>query len=194
MELLDRLPLRDRRSVVVVIVLGAISLLAASLLVWQTWVDEDEGPAAQEPAELVRVVAQRGGFAVAVPSKLTGTSLEKGRVVRFAAPNRRVVVTVGPSGRAGLEAGHLREVAGIRGAYPVVRVDRHLATTWAGHAALRSVGSVRRDRGDSLVFSVTTMAQGKRTWSAVMFADARVKPGALAKWYQPVLDGFGVLP
>ncbi len=203
MELLDRLPGNDRRGVVVVIVLGIAALLAASLLVWQTRDDDDVAEKKRQPSapasapetapETVLVVAKRGGFEVDAPAGLYGTSLQKGRAVRFSTPNRRLVITVGPSGRSGLKAGHGAEVAGVRAAYPAVKVDRQLRTTWGGRAALRSVGSLRREGGDTLVFSVTTTARGKQTWSAVMFADQRMRPAALARWYQPVLDGFRLL-
>lgn len=194
MGLLDRLPGNDRRGVVV-IALGLATLLAAGLLVWQTRADDDDVAEKERQApETVRVVAKRGGFEVDAPAGLHGTSLQKGRAVRFSTPNRRLVITVGPSGRSGLKAGHRAEVAGVRAAYPAVKVDRQLRTTWGGRAALRSVGSLRRQGGDTLVFSVTTTARGKQTWSAVMFADRRMRPVALERWYQPVLDGFRLLP
>lgn len=196
MGLLDRLPGEGSRGVLVALVTGVVALLASGLLAWHTWGGEDTDaptagatrPSAAAPS-LVPVISRQGGFVLTVPAGLEGEQVGD-RSVRLRPTRGDLVVTVGPGVRGSLPRAHAAAVDGIRGAYPEVRVERQVDTRMGGGPALRSVGTVRHESGQQLVFSVTTTARGQRTWSAVMFAQRDLKPRRLKRWYQPVLDGF----
>ncbi|KAA1429173.1 hypothetical protein [Nocardioides antri] len=182
--------LKGRRGVVVLIVTGVIAAVAAAAIV--AWSDDTEDAAPNRPRDkLVEVVSRAGDFAVSAPDVLVGDQV--GRGVKLTSQNDDLVITVAPSSEAGLRAGHAATLDVIRGTYPEMRVDREVGTTMGGLEARRSVGVVRRARGDQVLFSVTTAAQGRRTWSVVLFAARDIDPARLERFYQPVLDGFRVL-
>ncbi|MBD8868294.1 hypothetical protein [Nocardioides donggukensis] len=198
MGLLDRLPGEGVRGVRVAVATGVVAALVSGLLAWLTWGlpwdgDPDPAPAAGTSVDdgLVRVVSRGGGFALAVPERLTGAKVGKG--IRVARADRSMVITVAPGPRRGLRTAHDAAVSDVEAGYPAVRVERGAEATMGGRDALRSVGSLRRADGQQLVFSVTTTARGRRTWSAVMFADRDVTAKQLRRSYQPVLDGFSVV-
>lgn len=183
--------LKGRRGVVVLIVTGVIAAVAAASIV--AWGDDTEGDAApNRPRDtLVEVVSRAGNFAVSAPDVLVGDQV--GRGVKLTSRNDDLVITVAPSSEAGLRAGHAATLEVIRGTYPEMRVDREVDTTMGRLEARRSVGVVRRARGDQVIFSVTTAAQGRRTWAVVIFAAPDIDPARLKRFYQPVLNGFRVL-
>ena len=82
-------------------------------------------------------------------------------------------------------------LAAIRDTYGQVRVADSVSTRLGGLPAQRAVGTLVRKDGGPLVFSVTTGAQGRRTWSVIRSALTRATTADdLDRWYQPVLDGF----
>jgi|GEM_PF-5610310 len=194
MGLLDA-RLRGRRGVVALIATGVIAALVGTVLAISFWGDEPDDEAAPprtRPGDtLVEVVSRAGGFAVAAPDVLVGDKVARG--VKLTTRRGDVVITVAPSGDAGLGAGHRSTLQVIRRTYPEMRVDRLVRTTMGGLEARRSVGVVRRLRGDQVIFSVTTAAKGRRTWSVTMFASRKIGQARLERFYQPVLDGFRVL-
>jgi len=195
MGLLDRLPGQGRRGVVVAIATGVAALLVASWLAWSTWGGEDgASPSVQgeDPSQtVVRVVSKKGGFSVDAPGDLTGKQI--GPNVRLTSTDRSMVITVGPGPRGSAKQARKAAVSEIRAGYAKVKVERTVDTTLAGGPATRSVGVLRHKSGQQLIFSVTSTARGKRTWSVVMFADRDINAGQLARWYEPVLEGFAIL-
>lgn len=194
MGLLDRLPGEGRRGVVVAVATGVAALLVASVLAWVTWGAVDGAASSVRAADpeavpqTVRVVSRKGGFWVDAPAQLTGKRI--GRNVRLTTPDTSLVITVGPGPRGSLATAQKRAIADIRRSYDEVRVERRIETTMAGGPAVRSVGVLRHESGTQLVFSVTSTARGKRTWSVVMFAERDIEPDQLARYYDPVLEGF----
>jgi hypothetical protein len=195
MGLLDRLPGQGRRGVVVALATGVVALLLASGLAWLTWGgDDDASPSVRgtdDAPRLVRVVSRKGGFSVDAPAELTGKRI--GRNVRLTSTDKSMVVTIGPGPRGSLKQAQQRAVSDIRRSYAETRVERRVDTTLAGRPARRTIGVVRHKSGQQLLFSVTSTARGKRTWSVVMFADRSIDPDRLEQWYDPVLDGFAIL-
>ena len=194
MGLLDRsLPGEGRRGVTVAAAVGVVALLAAGLLAWLTLGGGDEDSAAAPPAgnEPVTVVSRAGGFSVRVPGDLTGT--RNGRGIQVATPDKTLLINVGPGPRRSLPDAQASALRAVKQAYRQVRVERGTATRLGGLPARRSVGTLARDDGGQLVFSVTTAAKGDRTWTVVMFATRDVTTDQLDEWYQPVLDGFRAL-
>ncbi|WP_435768405.1 hypothetical protein [Nocardioides sp. SYSU DS0651] len=122
------------------------------------------------------------------PPQLVGEKVDRG--VKLSTRAGDIVITVGPTGNKGLRAGHASALEAIRSTFPRVRVERRLRTELGALPARRSVGVVRRARGDQVIFSVTTGVRGRRTWSVVMFAARDVRPARLERFYQPILDGF----
>lgn len=194
MGLLDRRP-KGRPGVVLLIALGVVAVLIGTTVAILAWGDEEPEGEARPPAgtadALVRVISRAGGFAVDAPGALVGDSAGRGLKLRTGTGD--LVITAAPSGTDGLDAGHASALDAIRGTYPEVRVDGEIRTTLGGLPARRSVGVIQRVRGDELIFSVTTGASARRTWSVVMFAASDIKPARLERFYQPVLDGFRVL-
>ena len=191
MGLLDRsLPGEGRRGVTVAVAVGVVALLAAGLVAWLTLGGGDEDSAATPPAgnETVTVASKAGGFSLRVPGDLTGT--RNGRSIQVATPDKTLLVNVGPGPRRPLAAAQDSALRAVKQAYRKVRVERGTATRMGGLPARRTVGTLARDDGGQLVFSVTTAAKGGRTWSVVMFATRDVTEDQLERWYQPVLDGF----
>ena len=194
MGLLDRsLPGEGRRGVTVAAAVGVVALLAAGLLAWLTVGGGDEDSAANPPAgnEPVTVMSRSGGFSVRVPGDLTGA--RNGRSIQVATPDKTLLINVGPGPRRSLGDAQASALRAVKQAYRQVRVERGTATRLGGLPARRSVGTLARDDGGQLVFSVTTAAKGGRTWSVVMFATRDVTADQLDRWYQPVLDGFRAL-
>jgi hypothetical protein len=194
MGLLDRsLPGEGRRGVTVAAAVGVVALLAAGLLAWLTLGGGDGNSAATPPAadEPVTVVSRAGGFSLSVPGDLTGT--RNGRSIQVATTDKTLLMNVGPGPSRPLAEAQASALRAVKQAYRKVRVERGTATTMGGLPARRSVGTLARDDGGQLVFSVTTAAQGGRTWSVVMFATRDVTARQLDRWYQPVLDGFRAL-
>jgi hypothetical protein len=192
MGLLDRLPGEGRRGVTVAVATGVVALMAAGLLAWLTW-GRDGDPSAAVPPPVsapaaVTVVSRGGGFSLTVPGDLTGTRL--GRNVRVATADQTLLVTVGPGPRTSVARAQRSALAAIRDTYGKVRVADSVSTRLGGLPARRAVGTLVRKDGGPLVFSVTTGAQGRRTWSVIMFATRDVTAEDLDRWYQPVLDGF----
>lgn len=186
--------LKGRRGVVVLIVTGVIAALAAAaILAWGGETEDDAAPdrKARKGDTLVEVVSRVGGFAVAAPDVLVGDRAARG--VKLTSQSGDLVITVAPSSETGLRASHASTLENIRRTYAEMRIDREVRTTMGGLEARRSVGVVRRIRGDQVIFSVTTAAEGRRTWSVVMFAARDIDPARLERFYQPVLDGFRVL-
>jgi hypothetical protein len=194
MGLLDRLPGQGRRGVVVAVATGVAALLVASALAWVTW-GKDDAPSSVRAADptsgLVRVTSRRGGFRVDVPAQLRGKQL--GRAVRLTTPDSSLVITVGPGPRGSLANAQKKALADIRRSYAQVEVERRIDTSIAGRPAERAVGVLRHRSGTQLIFSVTSTARGKRTWSVVMFAERDIEADQLARFYDPVLDGFAIL-
>lgn len=191
MGLLDRWP-KGRPGVVLLIATGVIAALLGTAVALLTWSDGSDD-AAQRPTRdaLVRVVSRAGGFSVDAPGSLVGDRVGHGVKLKTAAGD--LVITAAPSGTGGLVAGHAWALEAIRRTYPKMRVDGEVRTKLGRLPARRSVGVVRRARGDQLIFSVTTGAHGRRTWSVVMFAARDIEAEQLERFYQPVLDGFRVL-
>lgn len=197
MRLLDRF--EGRRGVVQLIVIGVIAAAvgtAVAIFAWGGQSDDDDQRAAAErttgPGDtLVEVVSRPGGFSVQAPDALVGD--EAGQGVKLTTQRGDVVITVAPTGASGLGPGHQSTLDAIRSTYAEMRVDQEVRTVMGGLDARRSVGTVRRDRGDQIIFSVTTAANDSRSWSVVMFAATDVDPARLERFYQPVLDGFRVL-
>ena len=100
------------------------------------------------------------------------------------------MITVGATGRKGLAAGHATTLEAICATFPKMRVEKPVAAELGSLEGRRSIGVVRRARGDDVVFSVTTGVLQRRTWSVVMFASRDISPERIEKFYQPVLDGF----
>jgi hypothetical protein len=196
MGLLDRLPGEGRRGVLVAAATGVAALLVASVLAWLTWGGDDASPSAGTvdsagPSDPVRVVSRKGGFSVDAPAELTGAKV--GPHVRLTTTDKSMVITVGPGPRGSRAAAQKRALSDIRRSYDKVKVERRIATTLGGGPAVRSVGVLRHESGTQLIFSVTSTARGKRTWSVVMFAERDIKPEQLARFYDPVLEGFAIL-
>jgi len=183
-------PGESRRGVAVAA--GVAALLAAGLLAWLT-LGGDKDSAATRPAEdaPVTVVSRAGGFSLTVPGDLTGS--RNGRSIQVATADKSLLVNVGPGPRRSLADAQASALRAVGQAYRQVRVDRGTRTTLGGLPARRSVGSLARDDGGRLVFSVTTAARDGRTWTMVMFATREVTAEQLDRWYQPVLDGFRAL-
>jgi len=192
MGLLDRwLPGEGRRGVTVAVAVGVVALLAAGLLAWLTLGDDDPAGTPPAAAAPVTVVSRAGGFSLAVPGDLTGTRIE--RNVQVATPDKSLLITVGPGPRTSLGSAQRSALDAVRSTYRQVKVERGVTTTLGGLPARRSVGTLARDDGGRLVFSVTTGARDGRTWTVVMFATREVTAEQLDRWYQPVLDGFRAL-
>lgn len=195
MRLLDRWP-RGRQGVLLALAVGVVAALlgsAAAVYTWGDQAEEDARPAtvntpARSGDTLVPVVSRAGGFSVTAPDQLVGDQLERG--VKLSTKSGDIVITVGATGRTGLRAGHASALDAIRSTFPKVRVEKAVRTELGGLPARRSIGVVRRARGDDVIFSVTTGVSGRRTWSVVMFAARDISPARLERFYQPVLDGF----
>ena len=192
MGLLDRwLPGQGRRGVTVAVAVGVVALLAAGLA-WLTLGDDDAGgttpPAVAAP---VTVVSEKGGFSLTVPGDLTGA--RNGRSIQVSTVDKTLLINVGPGPRRTLVEAQASALRAVKQAYRQVRVERGVNTTLGGLPARRAVGSLARDDGGQLVFSVTTGARKGRTWTVVMFATREVTAEQLDRWYQPVLDGFRAL-
>ena len=175
------------------ITVAVVALLTAGLLAWFTLAGRDEGSAASPAAQAgpSSVVSRAGGFSLRVPSDLTGS--RNGRGVQLTTPDKTLLINVAPGPRRPLAAAQASALRAVKQAYRQVRVERGTATRMGGLPARRSVGTLARDDGGQLVFSVTTAAKGGRTWSVVMFATRDVTAPQLDEWYQPVLDGFRAL-
>jgi len=184
-------PSLPRRAATIAV--AVVALLAAGLLAWLTLGGGDQESAATPPAgrEPVTAVSRAGGFSVRVPGDLTGA--RNGRSIQLATPDKTLLINVGPGPRRSLADAQASALRAVRQAYQQVRIDRGTTTTMGGLPARRSVGTLARDDGGQLVFSVTTAAKGGRTWSVVMFATRDVTADQLDRWYQPVLDGFRAL-
>ena len=193
MRLLDRWP-RGREGVTLALAVGVIAALLGSAAAVYTFSDKKEGADAATATRsrsgepLIPVVSRAGGFALQVPADLVGTKLKRG--VKLSTQSGDVVLTVGSTGRQGLRAGHATALDAIRRTFPKMRVEKNLRTRLGQLPARRSVGVVRRARGDGVVYSVTTGVSGQRTWSVVMFAARDIDPDRLERYYQPVLDSF----
>lgn len=193
MRLLDRWP-RGRDGVFLGVAVGVVAALLASAAAVYSLSDrtDDTTRATAAPSRperpLTPVVSRAGGFAVRVPSDLVGTKVPRG--TRLSTRSKDIVTTIGATGRQGLRAGHVTALESLHRTFPRMRVEKTVRTTLGGLPARRSVGVVRRARGDSVIFSVTTGARGRRTWSVVMFAARDVTPDRLRRYYQPVLDTF----
>lgn len=196
MRLLDRWP-KGREGFVLALAAGVIAALLGSAAAIYTWGesggDESSIPTAENTATrsgdaLVPVVSRAGGFSVTAPEELVGDELARG--VKLSTQSGDIVITVGSTGRQGLAAGHRTALDAIRSTFPKMKVEKAVPTTLGSLEARRSIGVVRRARGDDVVFSVTTGVLQRRTWSVVMFASRDISPERIEKFYQPVLDGF----
>ena len=175
------------------ITVAVVALLTAGLLAWVALAGGDGDSAATPAAQdgPLSVVSRAGGFSLRVPTDLTGT--RNGRGVQLATPDKTLLINVAPGPRRSLPDAQASALRAVKQAYRQVRVDLGTSTRMGGLPARRSVGTLARDDGGQLVFSVTTAATGGRTWSVVMFATRDVTADQLDEWYQPVLDGFRVL-
>lgn len=187
-----------RRGLVRLIAVGVIAAVVGTTVAIIAWGgrSEDRSDAARDVDvtsgdALVAVVSRPGGFVVEAPEVLVGDRV--GRGVKLTTRPGDLVITVAPSGSDGLAAAHESTLGAIQSTYSDVRVDGRVRTTMGGLRARRSVGAIARESGDELIFSVTTAARGRRTWSVAMFAARGIKPARLERFYQPVLDGFRVL-
>lgn len=198
MRLLDRWP-KGREGFALALAAGVIAALlgaAAAVYTWGESGGDDESsatPTAETTATrsgdaLIPVVSRAGGFSVTAPEALVGDKLAKG--VKLSTQSGDIVITVGSTGRDGLAAGHTTTLEAIRANFPKVRVEKAVPTKLGSLEGRRSIGVVRRARGDDVVFSVTTGVLQRRTWSVVMFASRDISPERIEKFYQPVLDGF----
>ena len=182
MGLLDRsLPGEGRRGVTVAAAVGVVALLAAGLLAWLTLGGGDEDSAATPPAgnDPVTVVSRAGGFSVRVPGDLTGT--RNGRGIQVATPDKTLLINVGPGPRRSLPDAQASALRAVKQAYRQVRVERGTATRLGGLPARRSVGTLARDDGGQLVFSVTTAAKGGRTWTCLLYTSPSPRDGLLSR-------------
>lgn len=198
MRLLDRWP-KGREGFALALAAGVIAALLGAAAAVYTWGESGGGdePSATPTTEtattrsgdaLIPVVSRAGGFSVTAPEALVGDELAKG--VKLSTQSGDIVITVGSTGREGLATGHTSTLQAIRANFPQVRVEKAVPARLGSLQGRRSIGVVRRDRGDDVIFSVTTGVLQRRTWSVVMFASRAISPERIEQFYQPVLDGF----
>lgn len=196
MRLLDRWP-KGREGFALALAAGVIAALLGSAAAIYTWGEsgaDTKKPATAESTAtrsgdvLVPVVSRAGGFSVTAPEELVGDKLARG--VKLSTQSGDIVITVGSTGRDGLAKGHTTTLKAIRANFPKMRVEKAVPTKLGSLEARRSIGVVRRARGDDVIFSVTTGVLERRTWSVVMFASRDIDPKRIERFYQPVLDGF----
>jgi hypothetical protein len=171
-----------------------LSVVAAGLGAWLLLSLRGSEPSAPAPtptvsATTLRHVNASGAYSFDYPMDWVAT--DAGASSQVSAPDRSIVMTFAPGARADLDRSSDALVEAVRSEYRDVEILARDRSDVGGSPGRMVSGLATNRSGLRIRFLAITVMESARTYSILVFTDARADPGAVLPPTQAIVASFG---